>query len=233
MSTPLRLPMSFFHRSLASDSPVIRPARFRRPRIFPSGWRSMTIVVLSAVAKRSRISRERIIADGGEMIDVIRDHAKIIIDFLTLVLAILAFFRAMYVYRQQKHRDHELTEASDRLKRFEKFQDMQKRFREDESIKRVLRFLYPNQYPDQQVQVSEGDKFVFMGFFEEIAIMINSGLISRDLAYWTIGLDAANFYNTDQTYRNDRTGTLFNSFAQKVRARFPEISLEEIAELKF
>jgi hypothetical protein len=63
------------------------------------------------------------------IIDFVRHHAKISIDFVTLLLAILAFFRAMYVYRQQKRRDHELAAASDRLKRFEKFQEMQKRFR--------------------------------------------------------------------------------------------------------
>jgi hypothetical protein len=169
----------------------------------------------------------------AEIIEFGRDHAKIIVDFLTLVLAVSAFLRAMYVYRQQKRRDHELAEASDRLKRFEKFQEMQRRFREDESIARVLRFLYPSQYPGQKVDVSEADKFAFMGFYEEIAIMINSGLISADLAYWTIGLDASNFYNTEQSYRNDRTWTLFNSFAQKVGARYREISSKEISELKF
>ncbi|MGA8699420.1 MAG: hypothetical protein WB689_37455 [Xanthobacteraceae bacterium] len=167
------------------------------------------------------------------MIDFVKDHAKIIIDFLTLLLGVSAFLRAMYVYGQQKHRDHELAEASDRLKRFEKFQDMQRRFREDKSIARVLRFLYPDQYPDQQANVSKADKFVFMGFYEEIAIMINSGLISPDLAYWTIGLDAANFYEIEPAFRDDRTWTLFNSFARKVATRYPEISPREIAELKF
>ena len=167
------------------------------------------------------------------MIDFLRGHAKIIIDFVTLLLGVSAFLRAMYVYRQQKHRDHQLAEASDRLKRFEKFQEMQRRFNEDKSIARVLRFLYPSQYPGQTADVSEADKFAFMGFYEEIAIMINSRLISADLAYWTIGLDASNFYNTEQAYRNDRTWTLFNSFAQKVAARYHEISPKEITELKF
>jgi hypothetical protein len=88
-------------------------------------------------------------------------------------------------------------------------------------------------YPGQQANVSEADKFAFMGFYEEIAIMINSGLISADLAYWTIGLDASNFYNIEHAYHDDRIWTLFNSFAQKVAARFDKISPKEIAELKF
>jgi hypothetical protein len=82
--------------------------------------------------------------------------------------------------------------------------------------------------------INRSDSFLartFMGFYEEIAIMINSALISADLGYWTIGLDASNFYNTEQAYRDDRTWTLFNSFAQKVAARYHEISPTEITEL--
>jgi hypothetical protein len=170
------------------------------------------------------------------------DHAKIIIDSLTLLLGILGFFRAMYVYRQQKRRDHELaekqirvTEASDRLKRFDKFQDIQRRYREDEAIANVLRFLYPDHQADlkEPLHVSAADKFVFMGFYEELAIMINSGLMNPDLAYWTIGLDAATFYDNEPTWHNDRTWTLFNSFALKVKARYDEIEQTEIAGLRF
>jgi hypothetical protein len=60
------------------------------------------------------------------------ERAKIIIDASTLVLGVAGFLWGLYVFLQQKRRDHELadrqikaTEASDRLRRFEKFQEIQ------------------------------------------------------------------------------------------------------------
>jgi len=93
---------------------------------------------------------------------------KIIIDFVTLLLGVSAFLRAMYVYRQQKHRDHELAEASDRLKRFEKFQEMQRRFSEDKSIARVLIYLYPDMYPGQKDEASERISSSLWGFMKKL-----------------------------------------------------------------
>ena len=177
------------------------------------------------------------------------DLAKIVLSALTLVLGIAGFLWGLYVFLQQKRRDHELAErqikaaeASDRLNRFEKFQDIQTLYRTDPAMQNVLRSLYPSQQarsnlrtraPERQVEVSEADKFTFMGYYEELAVMINSGLMNADFAYWTIGLDAVNFYNKEQGYHKDRTWTLFNRFARKAEARFGKMSEQEIISLKF
>jgi hypothetical protein len=148
-----------------------------------------------------------------------------------------SFLVALFVYLHQKGVDRELavrqinaTEASDRLKGFEKFQDMQRRYNDDKAIGRVLHDL---QLPKEPACASISDKHVFTGFFEELAIMINSGILSPDFGYWTIGLDAATFYDKETSWREDRTWALFNSFAQKAKARYHEISKTEIAGLKF
>jgi hypothetical protein len=99
----------------------------------------------------------------------------------------------------------------------------------------VLRFLYPDQQAPskEQAQVSDSDKFTFMGYYEELAIMINSGLMNPDFAYWTIGLDAVTFFDKEPAYHDDRTWRLFSSFAQKAKARYNEMSDEQIASLRF
>ena len=164
------------------------------------------------------------------------EEVKSLTEIATLVLGVVVFFRAIYVYQREKRRDLKLAENNDRLKRFEKYQEMQKRYREDQSINAVLQAMYPDQYPHHKVRLTEvptGQKYVFMSFYEEVAVMVNSGLMSSDMAYWTLGLDASNFYNMEETWHGDRTWALFNSFAQKVAARYPKISEAEIEGMKF
>lgn len=161
---------------------------------------------------------------------------KAFIQVATLALGIVVFFHGVSVYRKQKYRDNELGERSDRLRRFEKFQEMQKRYREDPSINAVLQAMYHDQYPDYKVPLADvppGHKFVFMGFYEEVAVMVNSRLMDPDMAYWTLGQDAAFFYNVEKTWHADKTWTLFNTFAQEVAARCPRISEAEIVGMKF
>jgi hypothetical protein len=73
----------------------------------------------------------------------------------------------------------------------------------------------------------------FMGFFEEIAIMINSELMSDDMAAYTIGIDAARFYDRVPTYHGDSYFRLFNSFALRMQKRFRTLTDAEITALRF
>jgi hypothetical protein len=155
----------------------------------------------------------------------------------TLVLGIFALIVSITTYLSQKSRDHELAESNARLHRFEMFQQMQKRYREDKAIEAVLRAMYPEQYqppppPVALKDVPTADKFTFMSFYEEVAVMVNTGLMDPDMAYWFFGLDAANFYNKETEFRTQRTWTLFNTFAQKVADRHPQIPEEEIVRMK-
>jgi hypothetical protein len=87
-------------------------------------------------------------------------------------------------------------------------------------------------YPDAG-RASTADKLIFMGFYEELAVMINSRLLTADLAYWTIGVDAAKFFEKENSWHGDKTWTLFNSFALQAAARQNVLSTEEIARLGF
>jgi hypothetical protein len=166
-------------------------------------------------------------------------EVKVITESVVAIVAICSFLWGIWVYRSQKKRDHELEVAKDRLSRFEKFQDFQKRYREDDTLSKVRRWIYSEQHSSSgtpkpsEPKPSDYEMQQFIGFFEEIAIMINSGLMSDDLAAYTIGIDAARFYDTATEYRGDEYFPLFNSFAERMKERFKTLSKTEVEALRF
>jgi len=121
---------------------------------------------------------------------------KAVFTFVTVIIAIYGVFHGLTVYREQKTRENDqlarrndATEREGRLKRFENFQQMQSRYRQDPSIQAVFRSLYPDHYGgDKEKHPSSAttkNKLDFMGFYEEIALMVNSGIMRPDAAYYT------------------------------------------------
>jgi hypothetical protein len=150
------------------------------------------------------------------------EGVKVVIDILTLTLAVLGFVHGIRAYSRQKTRENdELARRNDdaeregRLKRFEKYQQMQSRYRHDHSIQTVFRWLYPDQYDGAEAKLataSTNDKLNFMGFYEELAIMVNSKIMIPEAAYYTFGVDAVEFWEKEGQWRYDPTWKLFNSF---------------------
>jgi hypothetical protein len=170
---------------------------------------------------------------------------KVGIETLTLALAVIGFTHGQKVYRQQKTREtnelarrNDETERENRLRRFEKYQQMQRRYREDASIQAVFRHLYPEFYETDTTRTpgaSTNDMLNFMGFYEELAIMVNSEIMQPELAYYTFGVDAVHFWNAEKRWHDDRSWKLFNSFVSEVRQfreRFPS-GPDKVAELKY
>jgi hypothetical protein len=50
---------------------------------------------------------------------------------------------------------------------------------------------------------SEFEKHLFMTFFEELAVMINSNLIGDNFAAYNIGIDAVRFHKFEKKYHDD------------------------------
>ena len=166
--------------------------------------------------------------------DLKTESVKTITEWVAAIVATCTFLWGIWVYRSQKKRDHELEVAKDRLSRFEKFLDFQKRYREEDALIKVRQWIFSEQLGSSGIpKPSDYELHQFMGFFEEVAIMINSGLMSDDLAAYTIGIDAARFYDTVPTYHGDRYFLLFNSFALRMKKRFETLTEREIAALRF
>jgi len=152
---------------------------------------------------------------------------KAIFTFVTVLIAIYGVFHGLTVYREQKTRENnelarrnDATEREGRLKRFENFQHMQSRYRQDSSIQAVFRWLYSDQYhgdKEKRSPATTKNKLDFMGFYEELALMVNSGIMRPEAAYYTFGVDAVEFWNEVRDWHNDPTGALFNAFVEKVQ----------------
>jgi hypothetical protein len=151
------------------------------------------------------------------------------------VVTLAGVILALITYNYQKKRDHDLAVANDRLKRFEKLQDFEKRYGEESALVKVRKWIYAELHDSSEVppRPSTYEMQSFMGFFEELAVMINSELMSEDLAAYTIGIDAARFYDTVTDYHADKYFRLFDTFALKMQKRFEKLTENEIDTLRF
>jgi hypothetical protein len=166
---------------------------------------------------------------------------KAIFGLVTALVAIYGVIHGLTVYREQKTRENdELARRNDaaerdgRLKRFENFQQMQRRYREDPSIQAVFRSIYPDQYrgdTEKQALATTKNKLDFMGFYEELALMVNSGIMRPDAAYYTFGVDAIGFWENERHWHDDPTWKLFNSFVRNAQ-EFQKRDLKSVDVLK-
>lgn len=124
------------------------------------------------------------------------------------VVALTTFFTGFFEFVRQS-----------RYRRVEHFVDMRRRFLETPQFQEILRLLSSDDPSLRTLPVQ--DRRNFGGFLEEVALMVNSGLISREIAHYMFGpyvlltADSQNFWNG-----LDRQGTywqLFHRFADEMR----------------
>ena len=84
-------------------------------------------------------------------------------------------------------------------KRAEQFVEMRKRFKENE-IFREISALLENDNPKLAFEPYK-NKRDYLGFFEEIALMVNSGLIKGEVAYYMFGYYAIKCWKSDNFWK--------------------------------
>ena len=128
-----------------------------------------------------------------------------IIAMIGIIIAVGTFVKAVYEYRN-----------NNKIKLFEKFTELEKSFRED-SIYNIC-MLLENDSIDL-IKVDVIDLYKFLGFYEEVALMYNSKLISKNVAYYMFGyfaikcIESKNFWNT--LNKKSLYWSLFISFANE------------------
>ena len=90
------------------------------------------------------------------------------------VLALTTFFSGIFEYIRQGHQH-----------RASNFVQMRRRFLEDPLFREILNLLALNSpaITDTPIQ----DRRNFVGFLEEVALMVNSGLIRKEVAHYMFG----------------------------------------------
>jgi hypothetical protein len=117
--------------------------------------------------------------------------------FLTVVVLGAGFYAT---WRQLKESEQN-TAAQNVLARFEKYQSINDEFEADEEIGRVRTAASEDENAckanridvilkgDNLVNVSYDDRYKYMAFYEQLALMIQSKLITEDIAFYIFGFE--------------------------------------------
>jgi len=112
-------------------------------------------------------------------------------DVLTILIAAIAgliafgtFIKAILEYRLQG-----------RQKRAELFDTFKTRLRTDQQLNRVIPLLESDNL--ELRDIAQIDKYYFLGFYEQIAVAVNSGLIKKNVAHYFFGYFARCCWESD------------------------------------
>lgn len=72
-----------------------------------------------------------------------------------------------------------------RQKRADYFDNLKNRLRTDEKLNKITSLLEENSI--ELKNINQMDKYYFLGFFEQIAVAVNSGLIKKNVAHYFFG----------------------------------------------
>lgn len=136
-----------------------------------------------------------------------RECIKEIATLISVVIALITLVKGFFEYVKQGTQ-----------KRAEHFLQMRKRFKENE-IFRELASLIESKSPKLKKE-SFKNKRDYLGFFEEIALMINSGLINDQVAHYMFGYYAIQCWHSDYFWgdvnRDSLYWALFKDFVLKM-----------------
>lgn len=133
-----------------------------------------------------------------------------IIAFITAIIAIITIIKGYFEYKLQN-----------KQKRMEFYEKYRKQLKEEERFKRIITGLDTDS--EDLKNIPRIDKYYFLGFYEDIAILIKNNLIKPNIAHYMFGyyaircLDSKNFWN--DINRQSIYWSLFNEFAEEMKRR--------------
>ena len=137
------------------------------------------------------------------------DFAKDIAIVLAGIVALITFLHGVVEYQRQGAQ-----------MRTQQFVQMRRRLTEDASFRNICELLDTDDIKLREISLQE--KRNFGGFMEEMALMVNSGVVSKEVAHYMFGYYAilcdrsVNFWaNID---RNSLYWTLFDDFVVQMKA---------------
>lgn len=138
-----------------------------------------------------------------------KDALTIIIASMVGLIALGTFIKAILEYRLQG-----------RQKRAEFFDNFKYRLRTDIQLKSITPLLESDSLELQTV--SQIDKYYFLGFYEQIAVATNSGLIKKNVAHYFFGYfakhcwESKNFWYLENNYEIDKNAYYWATFKRFV-----------------
>ena len=140
-----------------------------------------------------------------------------------VIVALGALIKGVYEYVKQGSQ-----------KRAEQFIELRKRLKANESFSKILRFLETDSKELKNISLEE--KYEYIGFFEEIALMVNSGLISPEIAHYMFSYYATRCWQSDLFWNDINRDSLywivFRKFVEQMKSMEDNFDYNE-KKLKF
>ena len=128
---------------------------------------------------------------------------------LGALVALLTLIKGVYEYAKQGAQ-----------KRAAQFVEMRRRFKENDTFKEIASFIEDNDPKLSSMPFK--DKREYLGFFEEVALMVNSGLIKPEVAHYMFGYYAIRCWENDafcgDVNRDSLYWSLFKEFVAKMKS---------------
>ena len=138
----------------------------------------------------------------------LKDTLTISVSAMTATVAVITAIKVLIEYRKQGV-----------IKRAEIFLQMRTRLREDETFKNICDWLETDDEKLKDISLVEKDRF--MGFFEEFALLKNSGFVNDQVSLYMFGyfaircLDSNNFWHG--LNKDHQLWALFFDFAEQMK----------------
>lgn len=126
-----------------------------------------------------------------------------------IIGSLLTFFKGIVEYSKQGSE-----------KRADRFFKLEQEFLSNKNYKKICNLLESDNF--ELSNISYEDKVSFLGFLEQIALLVNSKLLSIEIASYVYGYyaekcaNSKNFWN-DELDKNSQYWKLFFSFVEKLR----------------
>ena len=159
--------------------------------------------------------------------DVVQNAAGI-----TAIVGVIAFLftvaRALYEYSKQN-----------RLTRFDKYEELSKNWSSDEGVQEIIALL--DHDPEHKLaDLETSKKQDFVGYYEEIALMLESAILKKRIAYYMFGYHTIRCYESKDFWTPEMElqspyWSLFRRFAEQMKKIDDDVHAgrEKIDEWKF
>ena len=139
------------------------------------------------------VSRRSATKQGGNMS---LEEAKFLVTLAGFILALVTLLKGILEYSRQGAQ-----------KRAEHFLEMRKRLKENKLFKEICALLEGDSPQLREVPFKE--KRDLLGFFEEVALMVNSGLIRKEVAHYMFGYYAIRCWESDHFWNDVNRGSIY------------------------
>jgi hypothetical protein len=159
--------------------------------------------------------------------DIVRNAAGVtaIVGVIALIVTVI---RAALEYSKQNL-----------LARYEKYGELSKDWSDDKDIQEIIVLLEDDPH-GKLAKIHFSKKEAFVGYYEEIALMVESGLLKRRIAYYMFGYHTILCYENKSFWTNDMElegpyWSLFRRFAEQMKKIDSDVHAgrEKISDWKF